>query len=124
MTEARVQRLHTPVYSEDVYPPLPPRIRLAANCWERVWWLTLHNPVAQPLHLNSIAERFCSDKVTVRAQMRTCRRLCFAVTSVELDEQSEFEVAMTLMNEVMKEVGEIERVEDRPVAMWPIDQFY
>jgi hypothetical protein len=123
MTEANVRRMHTPVYSEAKYPPLPPRIRLAANCWERVWWLTLVNPIQEPSLLKPLANRFGSDYVTIRAQMRTQRRVCFAITTQGLDEQSEFEVAMMIMAHIDRELGPIERVEDRAVDMWPIDDF-
>ena len=124
MTEARVQRLHTPLYSEQLYPPLPPRIRLAAESWERVWWLTLIDPITDIKKLDAIAQDFNDGAVNVRAQMRTCRRLCFAVTTRFLDEQREFEVAMSLMSEVQKQLGQIERVEDRAVDLWPIHDFY
>ena len=123
MTEASVQRLHSPLYSKSKYPPLPPRIRLAADCWERVWWLTLSSPVTEPERIQSIIKRFMSDAVTIRAQMRTQRRICFAVTTQRLDEQSEFEIAMMIMAKLRDELGLIERVEDRPATAWPIDEF-
>lgn len=123
MTEANVRRMHTPMYSEKQYPPMPPRIRLAANCWERVWWLTLVDSMQDPDRLVPLVSRFNSDTVTVRAQMRTGRRICFAVTTEGLEEQSEFEIAMMIMALIDREVGEIERVEDRPISMWPVDEF-
>lgn len=125
MTTAKVQRMRseTPLYTDDSYPPLPPRIRLAADCWERVWWLTLVDPMSQPERLAPLVDRLTSEYVSLRAQMRTRRRICFAVTSNGLEEQNEFEVAMRIMALINREIGEIERVEDRPVSMWPIDQF-
>jgi len=119
MTEANIRRIHAPVYSDAKYPPLPTRIRLAAKCWERVWWLTLIDPMVQPERLIPLVSRYSTETVTVRAQMRTCRRLCFAVTTQDLDEQSEFEVAMVIMAHINREMGAIERVEDRPSSMWP-----
>ncbi|EAR10472.1 hypothetical protein [Reinekea blandensis] len=125
MTKANVQRMHseTPLYSEGQFPPMPPRIRLAAHCYERVWWLTLVDPMEQPERLSPLVNRLASDVVTVRAQMRTRRRICFAVTTNGLEEQNEFEIAMRIMAMINREIGEIERVEDRPVTMWPISDF-
>ncbi len=123
MTQAKIHRMHTPVYCETKYPPLPPRIRLAANCWERVWWLTLQQPIESPQDLDSLSKRFSNDSVTVRAQMRTQRRICFAITSQELTDQTDFEVAMTIMASINQEMVPIDRVEDRPVDMWPISDF-
>lgn len=123
MTEASVRRIHNPVYDEANYPPLPPRIRLAANCWERVWWLTLTDPLENPNLLAPLVRRFASDQVTIRAQMRTQRRICFAITAQNLDEQSEFEVAMMIMAQIHRELGAIERVEDRAANMWPVHEF-
>lgn len=123
MKEATVRRMHTPVYSETQYPPLPSRIRLAANCWERVWWLTLVEPLENPERLKSLCQRFTTDTVTVRAQMRTHRKVCFAITTQELEEQSEFEIAMVMMAHVDKDIGSLERIEGRPSAMWPIEEF-
>ena len=102
---------------------MPPRIRLAAHCYERVWWLTLVDPMEQPERLSPLVNRLASDVVTVRAQMRTRRRICFAVTTNGLEEQNEFEIAMRIMAMINREIGEIERVEDRPVNMWPISEF-
>lgn len=123
MTEANVRRMHAPRYSDKQYPPMPPRIRLAAQCWERVWWLTLVDPMTAPDRLAPLVSRFETETVNIRAQMRTQRRVCFAVTTQGLDEQSEFEIAMMIMSLINREIGEIERVEDRPVTMWPIDDF-
>ncbi|MDX1341691.1 hypothetical protein [Reinekea sp. G2M2-21] len=123
MTEANVRRMHTPVYKSSEYPPMPPRIRLAANCWERVWWLTLVAPLATPDRLAPLVNRFATETVSIRAQLRTCRRICFAITTQGLDDQSEFEIAMLIMAQINRELGEIERVEDRPANMWPIDLF-
>jgi hypothetical protein len=123
MTEANVRRMHTPVYCDSKFPPLPPRIRLAANCWERVWWLTLVNPVTEPNRLEPLASRYANEFVNIRAQMRTQRRVCFAITTQGLDEQNEFEVAMMIMAQIDRELGPIERVEDRSANMWPIDDF-
>jgi hypothetical protein len=123
MTEAKVRRMHNPVYNSEEFPPLPPRIRLAANCWERVWWVSFVDPMTQVERLAPIASRFSSETVTIRAQMRTQRRVCFAITTNGLDEQSEFEVAMMVIAKVHQEIGHIERVEDRPSSMWPIEEF-
>lgn len=123
MTEASVRRIHNPLYSDEKYPPLPPRIRLAANCWERVWWLTLTDPVSKPELLNELVKRFGNEQVNIRAQMRTQRRICFAITAQGLDEQSEFEIAMMIMAYINREVGAVERVEDRAAKMWPINEF-
>lgn len=123
MTEATVRRLRKPLYQESLYPPLPPRIRLAANCWERVWWLTLKDPMTQPDRLAPLVKRFESETITLRSQLRTCQRICFAVTSEGLDDQSEFEVAMMVMAAIHRELGVIDRVEDRPATTWPIDDF-
>ena len=123
MTEASVQRLRSPLYSESKYPPLPPRIRLAAQRWERVWWLTLSEPVTEPELVEPIISRFATDNVSIRAQMRTQRRLCFAVTTSGFDDQSEFELAMMIMAKLQETFGVIERVEDRSASAWPIDEF-
>ncbi|MEJ2063337.1 MAG: hypothetical protein P8X74_08700 [Reinekea sp.] len=123
MTEASVRRLHSPVYSASKYPPLPPRIRLAAQCWERVWWFTLSDPVNEPDLLHPIVERFMTDSVNIRAYLRTRRRICFAITTRGLDEQSDFEIAMMIMAKFQQELGMIERVEDRPATAWPINEF-
>ncbi len=123
MTEANVRRLHNPLYNETKYPPMPPRIRLAAECWERVWWLTFVSPVTDVSGIDSIVERFETDTVKLRAQMRTQRRLCITVKSTGLDEQSEFEIAMMVMSMLQREFGSIERVEDRLASVWPIDDF-
>ena len=123
MTEANVRRMHAPRYSDKEFPPMPPRIRLAAQCWERVWWLTLVDPMTTPDRLAPLVSRFETETINIRAQMRTQRRICFAVTTRGVDEQSEFELAMMIMSLINREIGEIERVEDRPVSMWPIDDF-
>lgn len=122
-SEAKVSRLHVPEYSSRDYPPLPPRIRLAAHCWERVWWLTLTEALNQPERLKSFIQRFCTESVSVRASLRTRRRICFAVTANELDEQSEFEMAMLIMAHIERDFGLIERVEDRPATVWPYREF-
>lgn len=123
MTEAKVTRMRIPQYAQTIYPPLPPRVRLAANCWERVWWLSLSSDVAGPQLLEPIAKRFSGDQVLVRAQMRTRRRLCFAVTGTGLNEQDEFEVAMSVMAYIEREIATIERVHDRAAEAWPYDHF-
>ncbi len=122
-TDANVSRLHVPEYNEHDYPPLPPRIRLAANCWERVWTLTLTDVVNQPERLKDFVTRFCTENVAVRATLRTRRRVCFAVTGSGLDEQSEFELAMLIMTHIERDFGLIERVEDRPATVWPYRDF-
>jgi len=122
-TDANVSRLHVPEYNEHDYPPLPPRIRLAANCWERVWALTLTEPLNQPERLKDFVKRFCTDTVTVRATLRTRRRLCFAVTAADLDQQSEFELAMLIMAHIERDFGLVERVEDRAATVWPYRDF-
>lgn len=122
-TDASISRLHVPEYNSRDYPPLPPRIRLASNCWERTWWLTLIQPVTQPERLKSFVKRFCTDTVDIRATLRTSRRLCFAVTGAELDQQSEFEIAMLVMAHIERDFGHIERVEDRPASVWPYREF-
>ncbi|MFQ3229911.1 hypothetical protein [Reinekea sp.] len=123
MTEAKVSRIRTPSYSPKAYPPMPPRIRLAANCWERVWWLTLSKDVQHPEKLKGYVDQFASENVSIRAQMRTRRRLCFAINTKGLNETSEFEIAMTIMAYLEQNLGEIERVEDRPSTMWPYLEF-
>lgn len=123
MTAAKVTRIRTPSYSANEFPPMPPRIRLAANCWERVWWLTLSSDVTDPDKLKGFLDQFITDNVKIRAQMRTRRRLCFAVNTTDLDENSEFEIAMTIMAYLERNLGAIERVEDRPAAMWPYLEF-
>ncbi|MDN3649927.1 hypothetical protein QWZ13_13485 [Reinekea marina] len=123
MTAAKVSRIHSPSYSPKDFPPMPPRIRLAANCWERVWWLTLHQDLKEPQELTGFLDQFVTDSVKIRAQMRTRRRLCFAVTTTGLDENSEFEIAMTIMAYLERNLGAIERVEDRPATMWPYEEF-
>lgn len=115
--------MNVPLYSKKNFPPMPPRIRLAAHCWERVWWLTLSESTAQPERLRDLLTQFETDTIKIRIQMRTQRRICFAVQTEELEEQSEFELAMTIMALINQEMGEIERVEDRPANMWPMDDF-
>lgn len=125
MTKANVRRMYsdTPLYQEGDYPPLPPRIRLAVNCWERVWWLTLVDPLIQPERLTPLVNRLSSETVSVCAKLRTRRRICFSLQTNGLEEQNEFEIAMRIMALISRELGEIERVEDRPASMWPIDKF-
>ena len=98
---------------------MPPRIRLAVKSWERVWWLTLANDVQRPERLKSLVDQFVSENVSIRAQMRTRRRLCVAINTKDLDESSEFELTMMLMAYLERELGAIERVEDRPSTIWP-----
>lgn len=123
MIKANVRRMHTPYYDSDQFPPLPPRIRLATETWERVWWLTLSEPLDSNDKLQQLVQRFATDRVILKAQMRTQRRVCFAVTTQGLDEQSEFELAMMIMAKIHTELARIERVEDRPASVWPIDNF-
>lgn len=123
MTEAKVTRMRIPQYAKSIYPPLPPRVRLAANCWERVWWLSLSSDVSGPQLLEPIGKRFSDEHVQVRAQMRTLRRLCFAITGTGLTEQDEFELAMTVMAFIDREIAPIERVHDRAAEAWPYDHF-
>lgn len=122
-SEANVSRLHVPEYNSRDYPPLPPRIRLAANSWERVWSLTLTESLTQPERIKGFVQRFCSDSVNVRATLRTRRRICFAITASELDDQSEFEMAMLIMAHIERDFGLIERVEDRAATVWPYREF-
>lgn len=119
MTEAKVTRIRTASFTPVDYPPMPPRIRLAADCWERVWWLTLSADVQHPENLKGFIDQFVTENVKVRAQMRTRRRLCFALNTKGLNEASEFEIAMTIMAYLEQNLGAIERVEDRPANMWP-----
>ncbi|MCH8530834.1 MAG: hypothetical protein LAT65_08275 [Saccharospirillum sp.] len=121
--ETNISRLHIPEYSEDAYPPMPPRIRLAAHCWERTWCVTLSQAPQQAHLLSTFIKRFCSDTVTVRAGLRTRRRLSFAITTQNLDDQSEFELAMMIMAHIERDFGVIERVEDRPATVWPYREF-
>jgi len=123
MTEAKVHRMHKPKYNEEKHPPLPSRIRLAASCWERVWTLMLIDPLDSPVRLDSVVNRFATDSVSIRGQLRTHRRLCIAITTQSLDDQNEFEIAMMIMAQIQKDLGEIERIEDRPAAIWPIEEF-
>ena len=123
MAEATIRRLHAPICISADYPPMPSRIRLAAHCWERVWWMSLVDSISHPDRLTPLVSRFSNDKVSIRAQMRTRRRICIAITTEGLDEQSEFELAMLIMAHISRELGEIERIEDRPLNMWPIQQF-
>ncbi len=123
MNKASVHRMHKAIYNESKYPPLPARIRLSACNWERVWWLTLTQPLAQPDQLDTFVKRFSSDNVSVRAQMRTHRRMCFAVVTEDIDEQSEFEIAMNIMSHIERELSQIERVEDRTADAWPYLDF-
>jgi hypothetical protein len=123
MTEAKVRRMHKPVYDGAMHPPLPARIRLAAKSWERVWCVALVDPITSPEMLASLVNRFSTDIVNIRAKMRTRRLLYFAITTQDLDEQSEFEIGMILMAYIDHEIGTIERVEDRPAHRWPISEF-
>jgi hypothetical protein len=122
--DANVSRLHAPNCSSSELPPLPPRIRLSARCWERVWNLTLSEaPGAQSETIKSFMQRFNSEFITHRAFMRSNRKLCFAITGEDLGEQAEFELAMTIMAQIEQEYGPIERVEDRPAQVWPYREF-
>ncbi|MEX0623382.1 hypothetical protein [Saccharospirillum sp.] len=122
--DANVSRLHAPRYSSTELPPLPPRIRLAARCWERVWNLTLSQaPSAQCEPIKSFAQRFNTEVVTTRGFMRSNRKLCFAITGEDIGVQAEFELAMTIMARLESEYGPIERVEDRPAQIWPYQAF-
>lgn len=123
MTQAKVRRLHTALYSTEKYPPMPPRIRLAATCWERVWTVTVADPIAHPEKLPMIIQRLTTDTITIRAHLKTSRRICFAITTMNLDDQSEFELAMIMMSRISSEMGEVVRVEDRPAHMWPIQNY-
>ncbi|MHA7879350.1 MAG: hypothetical protein ACX931_06155 [Saccharospirillum sp.] len=121
--DANISRLHVPEYSLDAYPPLPPRIRLAARCWERTWCITLSQAPQHPQHVPTFIKRFCSDTVTVRAGLRARRRMTFSITTENLDDQSEFELAMMIMAHIERDFGTIERVEDRPATVWPYREF-
>lgn len=123
MTEATVHRIHAPSYTTSEYPPMPPRIRLARNCWERVWWLTLAEPLYDRSILDKLVKYYTDGKVVMRAQMRTHRRICFAITATDLDEQGEFELSMMIMSRIQRDIAQIERVEDRLASCWPIDEF-
>lgn len=123
MTEAKVHRIHAPQFSDPEFPPMPPRIRLAISCWERVWWLTLSEPIESLEPVHSILKDFSSDTVILRAQMRTYRKICIAINSRDLDEQAEFELTMSLMARINREVSTIDRVQDRLASRWPITQF-
>ncbi|ATX76344.1 hypothetical protein REIFOR_01198 [Reinekea forsetii] len=123
MTEAKIRRMHKPVYDDAMHPPLPARVRLAANAWERVWRVALIDPVNSSDKLPSLVDRFSSEIVTIRTQMRTHRLLYFAVITQDLDEQNDFELAMLLMAYIEKEIGTIERIEDRPAHRWPVKDF-
>ena len=79
--------------------------------------------MAQPERIKSFVNRFSTEKIGVRGQMRTGRRICFAITTQGVDEQSEFELAMVIMAQIERELGAIERVEDRPSNMWPYLDF-
>lgn len=122
--DANVSRLHAPRYSSSELPPLPPRIRLSARCWERVWNLTLNQaPGAECEPIKSFIQRFNTEAVTTRGFMRSNRKLCFAITGEDIGEQAEFELAMTIMARLEAEYGLIERVEDRPAQVWPYQAF-
>ena len=122
--DANVSRLHAPRYSSSELPPLPPRIRLAARCWERVWNLTLSQaPDAQCEPIKQFIQRFNTEAITTRGFMRSNRKLCFAITGEDIGEQAEFELAMTIMARLEAEYGLIERVEDRPAQIWPYQAF-
>jgi hypothetical protein len=122
--DANVSRLHAPRYDNSELPPLPPRIRLSARCWERVWNLTLNQaPGAQSEPVKSFVQRFNSDTITVRGFMRSNRKLCFAITGEDIGEQAEFELAMTIMARIEQEFGAVDRVEDRPAQVWPYQLF-
>lgn len=122
--DANVSRLHAPRYSSSELPPLPPRIRLSARCWERVWNLTLNQaPDAQCEPIKSFIQRFNTEAITTRGFMRSNRKLCFAITGEDIGEQAEFELAMTIMARLETEYGLIERVEDRPAQVWPYQAF-
>jgi hypothetical protein len=115
--------MHTRVYDGAMHPPLPARIRLAANSWERVWRVALIDPIGSAEKLPSLVDRFSSEIVTIRTQMRTHRLLYFAIITQDLDEQNDFEIGMLLMAYIDKEIGTIERIEDRPAHRWPIKEF-
>jgi len=85
--------------------------------------MSLVDPIDSPVQLMPLVNRFSTDKVSIRAQMRTRRRICIAITTEGLDEQSEFELAMLIIAHVNRELGDIERVEDRPLNLWPIEYF-
>jgi hypothetical protein len=123
MTEAKIRRMHKPVYDDAMHPPLPARIRLAANAWERVWRVALIDPISSSDRLPSLVDRFSSEIVTIRTQMRTHRLLYFAIITQDLDEQNDFEIGMLLMAYIDKEIGTIERIEDRPAHRWPVKEF-
>ncbi|TCS41332.1 hypothetical protein [Reinekea marinisedimentorum] len=123
MTQAKVRRIRTPRFSDPEIPPLPPRIRLSATCWERSWWLTLAEPIANIEPVREIIKDFAADNIVLRAQMRTYRRICVAINTRDIDEQGEFELSMEVLARIHREVATIERVEDRLASYWPITLF-
>jgi hypothetical protein len=123
MTQAKVHPIRTPKFSDPEFPPMPPRIRLAINNWERIWWLTLAEPVASKDPVDAILKDFLSERVVLRSHMRTYQRICIWINTRDYDEQEEFELSMALLARIHREVANIERVEDRRASCWPITLF-
>ena len=65
MKEASLHRAVS--YSSAEFPPLPPRRRISATCWERVWWLTLTEPLVNQQGLNSMLQSISTKNLQAAA---------------------------------------------------------
>ena len=122
MKEASLNRAVS--YSSAEFPPLPPRRRISATCWERVWWLTLAEPLLNQQGLNSVLQDLSNEKVEFRAQLRTHQRISITIKVSGIDDQTEFQLSMAAIARIHTDVCHIERVEDRLASVWPIDKFF
>ena len=114
--------LNTATISE-TSPPMPPRRRLSAGSWERIWWLQLHSGVSDLNSLQDFAHDWCDPQLNVRAKLRTSTRICLAITCVDMTEGEVFEKTMTLLACFEDRYGPIDKIEDRPAIVWPYREF-
>lgn len=123
MTKAMVKRLHKPIYSLSSYPPLPTRMRLSVDTWERSWRVSFRKPLLECGALTRITERFASSSCSVSSQLLTSHDIRFSARLKNGDEQSEFELSMSVLARLQEDIGRIEKVQSRDAELWPIDQF-
>lgn len=99
-------------------PGLPPKRRLSRHYWERVWTIQFEHPLSEPYSIHGFAEKWSTDNVQFKFQLRTPSRICVVFRTTEMADDELLALSMELFAKMEKSIGHIERIEDKPAAIW------